>query len=346
MFRRPRLPLFLLASGLVASGGASPLAAQVPVSLELVTSPGFAMEAQQDWFQTLNRVGFTSLRLRSARQGDVPAVVNHGTPLQPRYVVTGVLTQDNRLQLPGLTVRFGQRQPLTDWLERLRAGGEDAITGAPGAFGLTAKQFETLHAAVRPAVAFATRGQSARDVIRQIRDSIPVPVEVDASAESAVESREVVQDELQGLSRGTALAAVLRPLGLVATVMGQGQAAPGLRIARSGDPGHTWPIGTAPAGSPDKTAPALFKFLNVEIHDRPLAEALDAIQQRLKLPFVFDRHALAAHHIDLQQPVNFPAKNTFYKKIVDDLLYQAKLRSELRSDDAQHPFVWITTIKK
>jgi hypothetical protein len=328
------------------AGGPGTVTAQAPVSLELVMSPGFAIEEQQDWFQALNRLGFADLRLRSARPGDAPSVVNRGTQAQPRYVVTGMLTRDNRLQLPGLTVRFGQRQQLSDWLERLRGGGEDAITGEPGAFGLTAKQFAALHEAVRPAIEFATKGQLSRDVIRQIRDSLPVSVEVDPSAAAAVESSEVVLDELQGLSRGTALAAALRPLGVVVTVTGQGQAAAGLRMTRPGGKDDAWPIGTAPTASPDKTAPALFKFLNVDIHDRPLAEALDALEKRLKLPFVFDHNALAKHDIDLQQSVSFPAKNTFYKKVVDDLLYQAKLRSELRIDDAQRPFVWITTIKK
>ncbi len=300
MFRRPVLVLSLIVTGLAAADG-SAVSAQVPVSLELVTSPGFAIEEQQGWFQALNRVGFTDLRMRSARPGDGPAIVNRGTPQQPRYVVTGLLTRDNRLQLPGLTVGFGQRQQLTDWLARLRAGGEDAISGDPGAFGLTAKGFEALHDAVRPPIEFATKGQASRDVLRQIRDSLPVRVDVDSSAAAAVESREVVRDELQGLSRGTALAAVLRPLGLVATVTGQGQAAPGLRITGSGGHDDAWPIGTAPTRSPDKTAPALFKFLNVEIHDRPLAEALEALQQRLKLPFAFDYHALAKHNIDLEE---------------------------------------------
>jgi hypothetical protein len=346
MFTRPVVVLLVIVAWVMAVGVPGTVVAQVPVSLELVTSPGFAIEEQQDWFQALNRLGFTDLRLRTARPGDEPAVVNRGTPDQPRYVVTGILTRDNRLQLPGLTVRFGQRQQLGDWLERLRAGGEDAITGEPGAFGLTAKQFEALHEAVRPAFEFETKGQPSRDVIRQIRESIPVRVEVDPSAAAAVEGSDAVLDELQGLSRGTALAAALRPLGMIVTVTGQGQASAGLRITRPAGKEEAWPIGTAPASSPHKTAPALFRDLNVEIHDRPLAEALDALQQRVKLPFVFDHNALAKHDVDLQQPVSFPAKRTFYKKAVDDLLYQAKLRSELRIDDAQHAFVWITTIKK
>ena len=78
--------------------------------------------------------------------------------------------KDNELHLPGLTVRPGQRQQLTDWLARLREGGEDAVTGAAGAFGLTAKQFVVLHDAVKPAIAFETKGKLVRDVVKQIVD--------------------------------------------------------------------------------------------------------------------------------------------------------------------------------
>jgi hypothetical protein len=325
---------------------AIPLAAQVPVSLEVVTAQGFPLEGQQSWMESLKQMGFTDLRMRAARPGDEPTIVNRGTDDQPRYVVTGVLARDNRLEVPGLIVRYGQRQQLADWLARLRAGGEDTITGEPGAFGLTAKQFAKLHDAAKSPIDFPTKGQPARNVIRQIIDSLAVSVEIDPSAQAAAESTEEVLDELQGLSRGTALAAAVRPLGMVVTVTGQGQSAGGLRITRQPEREEVWPLGLPPTGTPDKTAPALFKFLNVEIHERPLAEAVNAIQERLKIPFLFDHNALAKHEVDLQTVVSFPAKNTFYKKILDDLLYQARLRSELRVDDAQRPFLWITTIKK
>ena len=61
---------------------------------------------------------------------------------------------------------------------------------------------------------------------------------------------------------------------------------------------------------------------------------------------LWDHNALAKHAVDVQTKVSFAPKKTFYKKIIDDLLYQAMLRSELRVDDADKPFLWITTIKK
>jgi hypothetical protein len=319
---------------------------QTPVSMELLTEPGFAIDGQRPWIDVLKSVGITSVRIRSARPDEEPSVANRGTEDQPRYAVVGMLSSDNRLHLPGLTVKMGDRQKLSDWLSRLSGGGEDAITGDPGAFGLTAKQFLQLHEAVKPAFRQSTKGQPVRSVVQQIVADLPVKVDMDATVEKLLSEGEPVSDELQGLSRATVLAAAVRPLGLVVLVTGQGQRVGGLRLAQPQDQQESWPVGIAPTGSPNKSAPTLFKFVNVEINEEPLSSALEAIAGRIKIPILFDHNALALQDIDLNKKVSLPAKKTFYKKILDDLLFQAKLRSELRVDDRDEPFLWITTIKK
>jgi hypothetical protein len=35
-----------------------------------------------------------------------------------------------------------------------------------------------------------------------------------------------------------------------------------------------------------------------------------------------------------------------YASVVDEILYQAKLKAELRMDEAEKPFLWITTLKQ
>lgn len=327
---------------------AAPAAAEAPVALELITDGSLPLERQPQWLEALKTVGFTSVRMRSAQGNEAPLITNRGTDENPRYTVIGVLSGDNRLHLPGLTVRMGQRQQLTDWLTRLREGGEDVVTGAQGAFGLTAKQFVALHDALKPAIEFETRGKLVRDVVQQMVDSTPADIAIDTAAQAALAGDQQVPDDLRGLSRGTALAAAVRPLGLIVTVTGQGKRAGGLRIAPPTAQDAAWPVGVKPGAKlpPGDLAPALFKFVNVEIHQRPLTEALDAIQQRVALPVLWDHNALAKHGVDLQTVVSFAPKRTFYKSILDDLLLQAMLRSELRVDDADRPFLWITTIKK
>ena len=127
---------------------------------------------------------------------------------------------------------------------------------------------------------------------------------------------------------------------------GQGARTVGLQVTRIGKPEDAWPIGTRPKESPGELAPDLFKFINVEINDRPLSEALDAIEQRVKIPFLYDHNALARHEVDLETHVDLPARKTFYKKIIDLLLFQVMLKSELRADESGAPFLWITSTKQ
>ncbi len=344
------LRVILIAWALLPLIAAAPLCAdqppQVPVSMELLTEPGFAIDGQRSWIDALNKVGVTSVRIRSARPDEEPSIANRGTEDQPRYAIVGLLSSDNRLHLPGLSIKMSDHQKLSDWLARLRGGGQDAITGDPGAFGLTAKQFLQLHEAIKPPFKESTKNQPVRMVVKQIVADIPVQVDMDATVEKLLDEGEPVSDELQGLSHATALAAAVRPLGLVVLVTGQGQRVGGLRIAQPQAKQEPWPVGIALVGSPNKSAPTLFKFISVEINEEPLSSALEAIAGRLKMPVLFDHNAIALQDIDLNTKVSLPAKKTYYKKIIDDLLFQAKLRSELRVDDRDEPFLWITSIKK
>ena len=47
-----------------------------------------------------------------------------------------------------------------------------------------------------------------------------------------------------------------------------------------------------------------------------------------------------------QAIVSFPLKRTFYKKALENVLFQARLRSELRVDEAGTPFLWISSTKR
>jgi hypothetical protein len=318
---------------------------EAPVSLELATGSGLPVGAHQRWMQFLQDFDFTHVRIRSARAGDEPKIENRGSDSAPRYAVTGMLTGDGRLALPGALVRYGQGKELSAWLEKLRQGGVDAATSPTGAFGLTAKQLATLRDTFRTPVAMPTKGKPVRELVRHVRRMIDMEIEVDASASTVLSENNTVLDELQGVGCGTALAAAVRPYGLLLTPTGQGTRTVGLRITKNATLEDAWPIGLPIDKGVGSVAPVLMKFINVEIVDQPLDKTLDAIQQRLEIPFLYDRNALAQHEVDLQEKVNFAPKRTFYKKIIDQLLFQKLLVCELRTDAGGRPFLWITSAK-
>lgn len=312
-----------------------------PVQLELVTEAGFPLGGERRWLETLGQLPAVEVRIRTARADDEPAVRERGGG----FHVLGVLTARNVLRLPGGTFPLQDRRGLVTWLERLRADGAEGLTAPRGAFGLTEKQLAAIHDGLQPSVSTATRDLALEELLDRIRQRTSVPIEV-APGLHAELARAKVLDEFSALSVGTALAAALRPHGLV-VALERRQSQTILLVARGQDAQEFWPVGYEADGTPNGNLPALFKSLNVEINETPLSEALDAIAARVAAPLLYDHNALAREGIDpALVRVSLPAERANYKRILDRLLRQAKLRLEVRTDEAGTPFLWITTVRR
>src|SRR5439155_17246872 len=139
--------------------------------------------------------------------------------------------------------------------------------------------------------------------------------------------------------------AILRPHGLVMLPEKNGSDIR-LRIASSRDAKEHWPVGWPPKGNPNETLPELFKFLKVNIGDAAVSEALTAIAGRVKAPVLLDHNSLARARTDLSTKVSLAETNIFYSRALDRLLSQAKLKYEIRLDEADKPFLWVTTVQR
>jgi hypothetical protein len=319
-------------------------AAEPRVDLEVAIESGFVPTDARGWTEMLNQAGFGNVRLRGDR-GDSPSIETLGTEPSRSYKVVGLLTATNQLVLPKGKFGLNDRGPVAAWVQKLKDGGEDGINMKPAAFGLLPKQLIAVHEALATRLELPTLGQPAREVARQIADRLPYKFIADSAAQKALASDEVVADELNGLSSGTSLAAVFRPLGLVMFPEKNGPDIR-LRIAPAASAKEFWPIGWPPKGNPSETLPEFFKYLRVEITDTPLSDAMLAISDRVKAPLLLDHNALARGKVDLQTKVNFPATNIFYARALDRLLFQARLKYELRVDESEKPFLWITTLRQ
>lgn len=321
---------------------AAPLAAAEPrVELEISTEPGSLGTSAREWTDLLTKAGFSTVRLRGGKAGDSLTVQKRGSDASPTYFVTGALTADNQLLLLKGRFGLGDRAKIEAWLAKIRESGEEGVTIKPAAFGLLPKQLVAVHEALAVPVAFSTRGKLPRDVAKQIADTLSLKFITDAAGQAALATPEPVADELQGLTAGTALAATLRPLGLVLVPEKTGSDLR-LRISDSQAVKENWPIGWPVKSNPGQTLPGLFKFLDVEVQKTPLAEALAAVAGRLKTPYLIDHNSVARRSIDLNQKVDLPKGQTYYNRALERLLIQAKLKYDLRIDEADKPFLWIT----
>ena len=126
---------------------AASLAAQTAgrVELELITEPGVPVNAAQRWLGSLKDVSFSSIRIRSANPGDKVEVRQRGGEGSRSYLVVGLLTERNTLQLPGGEFRMGDTSGLRAWLAKIQEGGESRLQESPGPFGLTPSQLVAVH---------------------------------------------------------------------------------------------------------------------------------------------------------------------------------------------------------
>ncbi len=336
----------LTAVFLMLSAGAH-LQAAPRVTFELVTGNGFPLNAARKWVDLFKNLESTSVRIRGAHGSEQTTVENVGTDALPSYHVVGILLGDNRLRLLGGNFAHTDRTKIAQWIKKLRSEGVDGLTAVRVAFGLTSEQLVAFHERVSRPLAFSTKGVRAGDVARQIVRDLQVPFDVSTVGRAAFARNEIISDDLNGITSGTALAATIRPLGLIWCPHKREDGKVILSIKEVRESDESWPIGWPIKGTPFSTAPKLFENVKVEIRDTSLSQAIEAIQPRVELPFLFDYNSMARHEVDTAtKNVNFPSKRASYKRILDTVMFQAGLGTELRMDEAEKPFLWISTTKR
>jgi hypothetical protein len=331
--------------------------AAAPIELELATERGVQITAPHEWLQRLADMGIENVRIRGMRTGDEPRVDNRGTAERPMYHVVGIITARGQLLLPGGAFSSADRSRIKDYFDRLAADGADSLTAPRGLFGLTESELKTVFADLAQPIDFETKGQPPSALVERLQAKFASKIVFDAGADRVLRNATPLADELRGVAAGTGLAMALRSAGLVLRpeksrgqpVVDRIAGAEAGSISQStlgktsGAEITNWPVGWEPRGTPGQTAPSLFEFLNAEIDGYTLEETLAAIGPRVKVAIYLDHAALAADGIDPAKiQVKLRRTRTFYKRVLDRVLSQARLGSQVRIDEAGKPFLWIT----
>ena len=313
------------------------------LTVEISANPMAAAGSQQQWMKTLQAVGADRVRSQTTRSGK--ASVDEIEVDGVRMIKVSGFIDAGKLVLPGGKFRITDRKRISDLLQKFRDDGSETTLAPKHAFGLTADEIKSLNKKLSTPVAESTKGKPVADVIHTMTAGLGVNFVRDAAATSAMRRGATVENELQGLSTGTALAAIVKPLGLVIQPQRkQGQAVQvDLRSAIKSK--ESWPIGWELSTAPVLIEPKLFDKMPIKIKNFPLDKVLEALQKKVDTPFVLDYETMQREGIDLAKTkVSLEHKNGTIKVIMGKLLRQTKPRmsEELRIDENGKPFLWIT----
>lgn len=311
------------------------------VEFEIIADANGAIDDNQRWLEALSEVGADNVRIvqGSSRMGVEKIAGSGGTT----YKITGRLDR-NRLLLP--KGRFGIRDTakIKEYIESLRADGAEVALADKMAFGLTARQLVDLHTDLSRPLTETSVDKTPEQILQLVQKSVNTPFVIDPAAAIALRDDYTLVDELNGLTHGTALAAALRPLGLVlAPVREQGKATE-IRIVPSLSATEFWPVGWPLQQRVDLAAPKLFENIPVNIQNFSLAKTLPAIQKMMKMPFLYDYNSIAMKGVDMEKVrVNVQSERMSFQVILSRIFSQSRgLQHEVRADEAGTPFIWIS----
>ncbi len=315
------------------------------VELEVFLDDRAPLTAAQEWGARLAQAGVAGLQIRGKQSGDVVGIERAGTKASPVYRVVGALDSNNELVLPGARFRLSETGRVAKWLNDLGRLGPPSERPAKVLFGLSARQLALARRELSPALGFSTAGMSAAAVVERIGAKLTSPLELAGGQREALEADKVAE-ELGELSCGTALAAVLRPAGLCLVPRELNDERLRYEIVRSRPELEVWPVGW-PLDKPERElVPTMYEFLNANVQGVAIPEVLKAVGGRLKMPVLMDRNAMARHGVEPEKAIiKVPKSRTTYSILLRKALFQARLKHEVRMDEAGTPFLWITTIK-
>lgn len=314
------------------------------VQLDLVGDMQGSALVFQEWAQLLGKAGIQNVRIRAVEESDNVGVRTEGDPKNPVYIVTGIVRSRDELIMPSGRIRRGDVERLAAWIKDLGEHGPASKREKKAAFGLTASQFDQAREDLATPVGFGTEGLDCRQVVERITRRLKTPLKLDALVAQSLADQKLSED-LTDLSSGTALAYTLRLVdyGFVPRAAGGQLSYELLKYQSDMD---MWPIGWPDTKPPQEALPGLVEFLNVNIQNVSAAKALEAIAERIKAPVLMDHAALARNNIDpTTVMVKLPPSRTTHSLALRKLLFQARLKFEVRYDDAGTPFLWITSIK-
>jgi len=316
------------------------------IEVEVFVDRRAPVETTQRWAEMLNAANANRVvvKVGNLNQPTVEQVSLNNA----EWIKVKGLVERNRLFLPGESFSINETLKVRQYIQRLRDDGVEVGLAEKQAFGLTGPQLVELHTLLSLPINFKTKDLPVGQALQGVSQMLNADFKMDTTAKRALAGDHTILEELEGFSLGTAIAIMVRPLGLVfqpERLQGQPMK---LMLVDSREAKEHWPIGWPIEEVPVKAEPKLFERLDLEIRGFPLKTTLDAIEKRTQVPFIYDQNSIARAGIDIEETkVTLVQQKATYISAINKVLGQTKprLKQEIRKDESGKSFLWIAPIQ-
>ncbi len=315
------------------------------IAVELLTGEGGVGLDAQEWAEIFQEMG-VSFSVRRSLLNDKPETTETTSGVSLRdVVVIGRLEADGSITFADRRFTSANVAKIKEWIDGLKAYGAQGSPKGQPMWGLSKTQFDPLFQALTPVIKNDTQGAALNKALDQFTVRRTYPLRFTADATQHLEEGSVpaaTERNFEGMSEGSALAALLNEFGLGFHPQRTPQSKLELAIIKLTPKANVWPVGWPLSDEPPKVAPNLFKTGEVELDNEPMLDVLAAVGDLIRMPVIIDEYGLKVSGIDLRtKKVSHKKKRTVWSAALKHVCFQVRCKWELRVDEGGHPLLWV-----
>lgn len=319
-------------------------AAKFEVDFRVQVSPDLDKQRVLVWINLLKELGasgVSQIPLTPPGSND-----NEESPFQPggprRVTVTAMLGPAGNLFIGADGYKLADRAKLAALIKSLQADGMPTPDAGSPMWGLGRAQLELLQADLKAPSHFEFKDTPFASFLNDLRNRIKLDIRMSPEAQAQVGNLKL--NAVTGeVSLGCALAYVLGQHGLAWEPRQSSGNSVAIQIMPRELSKRPWPVGLTPEQMPGNIAPNLMANARFQTNNTPLNEVLEALRSKLAMDVLLDRKGLMEHDLNpdrMVSSVQIPS-GTFLSAI-RKILAPMGLKHELRIDEANRAFLWVT----
>lgn len=316
------------------------------VEVLIQSQPSYRIKSQE-WGRVFQELGY-SVRFREPRAGEASRIEDLDRDDFVATHVVAAMAADGSIRIGTQKFDIESTKPLTLALEEIQRHGAKGPPDSNPTWGLTDEQFKEVTRLLGVPVENPVELQSS--ILAVESAGLPANMRIkftEAARQQALAQRpESALDtiELQGFSKGSAIAIVLAQYGLGFRPRYVSPGRYDMEIDRGNESDNLWPIGWKPEQSFSEILPTYLRAIPLDVEDVEVSTLVGAISEKIGITHFSSAYALTAKGLDI---------NTLRYTRKDDRISPVRLLTavgdklelgfDVRVDEAGKMFLWVTT---